>query len=90
MKPRGRPCSPASRRSPSSQAVSGQSMPRDAERRPADGGDVRDEHPPVPPRQEAAEREEHEEAEVGQHHRVGEEAVEHVPRMARGGPVVIP
>jgi hypothetical protein len=42
---------------------------------------VRDEHPRPPPGEEPADREEHEEAEVGEHHRVGEEAVEHQPRM---------
>ncbi len=40
----------------------------------ADGGDVRDEHPPGR-HARAAEHEEHEEAEARQHHHVGEEAI---------------
>jgi hypothetical protein len=48
---------------------------------PAGGGQVQDDHPTEPAGQEPADGEEHEEAEVDQHHRVPEDAVDHTPRM---------
>ena len=58
----------------------------DGQRAPTHRRHVRDQHPPVAPSHEAAEGHEGQEAEVDQHHRVGEEAVDHGLSMSRAWP----
>ena len=78
MNPRGSPSSSPSRRKAFSPAVSGHSKPDgDGVHPPGDRDQVRNQHPAIPPRHKAAERDEREEAEVGQHHRIGEDPVDH-------------